>query len=259
MRLVILAAGEGTRLRPYTTDKPKCMVPFNGKPIISHILDTIQPEIVKEICIVLGYQSDTLEDFVRKNHRNHDITYRHNEKYDETNMVYTLFCAEDFLKGDIIISYSDIIYNKTVLKKLMDAEGDICVVVDRDWKQLWDKRMEDPLEDAETMKFDDQGYIMELGKKPKSIEDIQGQYIGLIKISSRVIDEVKDFYHDMDKNSIYDGKDYDNMFMTSFIQNLIHNGFKIKPVMINGGWVEIDTVEDLENLKNYSLEDGGIP
>ena len=62
MKLIILAAGEGTRLRPHTLDKPKCMVPYNGKPIIDHIIETANACGLKDICIVSGYKEEVLKE-----------------------------------------------------------------------------------------------------------------------------------------------------------------------------------------------------
>lgn len=253
IKLVILAAGQGTRLRPYTNKVPKCMVVFKGKPIINHIIETTGKLDFEKTCIITGYKEKILQDYIKLTYPEKNIVYYNNHDYDKTNMVSTLFCAESFLEGDIIISYSDIIYDEEVIKRLYESAGDICVVVDKNWKSLWYHRMEDPLKDAETMIFDNEGFIKELGKKTSSYKDVQGQYIGLIKISGRIIKRVKEFYHNLDKTILYDGKDYQNMYMTSFLQCLIDKGFKLKPLFIQGGWLEIDTTEDLERLKDYDI------
>ncbi len=161
-------------------------------------------------------------------------------------MVSTLFSATDFMDDDIIISYADIIYQEKILQKLIDSKGDFNVVVDKKWRKLWEQRMENPLEDAETLKIKN-GNIIELGKKPNSYDDIEGQYIGLIKISKNVLHQVIEYYNNLDRKKIYDGKDYDNMYMTSFIQMVIDNLMSVKPVFIEGGWLEIDCFEDMKS------------
>ena len=90
--------------------------------------------------------------------------------------------------------------------------------------------------------------VVELGKKPRSYDDIEAQYIGLIKISGRVIGQVCDFYNSLDQNAIYDGKDYNNMYMTSFLQMIIDQLMPIKAVRIDGGWLEIDCVDDMKSV-----------
>ena len=111
-------------------------------------------------------------------------------------------------------------------------------------RDLWAKRMDNPLADAETLKIQN-GKIIELGKKPKNFKEIEGQYIGLIKISKKIIKNVIEFYEKSDKKVLYDGLDYKNMYLTSFIQMMINSSFEVRPVFIDGGWVEIDTPEDL--------------
>lgn len=108
-----------------------------------------------------------------------------NKEFATTNMLYSLFCAEEGMinDGDIIVSYGDIIYHASVLERLLQSNNLCNVVTDVDWRRYWQCRMEDPLKDAETFRWDAQTHrIFELGKKPKTIEDIQGQYIGLFKI-----------------------------------------------------------------------------
>lgn len=248
MKMIVVAAGQGTRLRPLTNDKPKCMVDYNDKPIIDYILETADSCNIKDIAIVNGYKKEVLEEYLK----NEKLTFFTNDKFDKTNMVSTLFSAKEFMDDDIIISYADIIYKKEVLEKLIDSKDDFSVVVDTNWKELWSLRMDNPLEDAETLKIKN-GNIIELGKKPKSYDDIEGQYIGLMKISKSIMRDVIKFYESLDKNIIYDGKDFDNMYMTSLIQLIIDRLLEVKPIFIDGGWVEIDSVDDLKAYEGYIL------
>lgn len=244
MKAIILAAGQGSRLRPLTNHKPKCMVDFNEKPIISHILEVMKRNNIYDIAIVDGYQKEILEQYLC----NENITFFSNSDFAQSNMVYSLYKAKEFMTEDIIISYSDIIYNDEVLKKLMNSNGDFCVIVDKDWEKLWSLRMENILEDAETLKIES-GNIIELGKKTDCLSTIEAQYIGLIKISVQSIQKIIEFYELLDKSILYDGQTFENMYMTTFIQLVIDNLMNVKPVEINGGWLEIDTLEDLYKYK----------
>jgi len=246
LKAIILAAGQGTRLRPLTNSKPKCMVKYKNKPIINYILDTMKECKIKDIAVVDGYKKSILENYLQEE----NITFFTNSEFNTTNMVTTLFKAKEFMNDDIIISYADIIYTKEILEKLMNSNDDLNVVVDKNWKELWSIRMENPLDDAETLKIKD-GNIVELGKRPKNYNDIDGQYIGLIKITKSIIPKLIDFYELLDKNILYDGKDYDNMYMTSLLQLFIDNMINVKPVFIFGGWIEIDSLQDLNNYEQY--------
>ena len=247
MKVVVLAAGQGTRLRPHTDNIPKGMVEVCGKPILDYQMELFEKAGISDIIIVTGYKQEKINYSSAKKVIN--------KEFMTTNMVSSLFCAKDLFNDDLIISYGDIIYSEDVLNKIIQAEGDFSVVVDKNWKKLWDLRMEDPLADAESMKIRD-GRIVELGKKAADVADIEGQYIGLMKISKSFLPEMISFYNSMDRSEKYDGKDFDNMFMTSLIQMIIDKYKNVIPVYIHGEWAEVDSVSDLEiySSSNYVQE-----
>ena len=249
MKAIILAAGKGTRMHSKTENKPKCMIRYNEKEIINHILETLRKSGINDIIIVNGYKNYILENHLKES----KIKFITNEDFSKTNMVYSLFCAESEMNDDIIVSYSDIIYNNKKLNKLINNKSKFSVVVDEKWLNLWKIRMDDPLSDAETMKIDRDGYIVELGKKPKTYKDIQGQYIGLFKIKFSALKEVREFYHSLSKTDMYNEKNYNNMYMTTFIQLIIDKLLPVKAEKIQGGWLEFDTGNDINNYKLNQL------
>ena len=242
MQIVILPAGVGSRLRPHTLEIPKCLVKLANIPILEHQLNVFRNFKIqnKSISIVGGYLSNHLDKYKLRVFKNH--------KYASTNMVYSLFCALDNieLSEDLIISYGDIVFEKEVLVKLLESNYPVSVVADKSWKKLWELRMENILEDAETFKYDKKFNIIEIGRKPNSINDIKAQYIGLIKIKKEYLDKVKFIY----KKNLFDGKYkksvIENLYMTSFLEMLINFGITTKACLIQGGWLEVDTSSDLE-------------
>ena len=239
MIAIILAAGQGTRLRPLTDDKPKCMVELAGKSLLQRQLEVLRSAGIKNIVLVGGYRADRLDA--------KGVELVMNPRFAETNMVSTLFCAESRMTPgeDILIAYGDIVYELRVVRSLIDASAPIAVSVDREWQRLWETRMDDPLSDAETLKLADENLIVELGKKPQALDEIQGQYMGLIKVRSDTVETVRAQWHGLDRHGSYDGKDFNNMYMTSFIQHLIDTGSDVRAAFTDNGWIEIDTVEDL--------------
>ena len=137
MRAIILAAGEGKRLRPYTNDRPKCMVEIEGVSLIDRQIKILRSKGVEEIIIIGGYKSDMLE-----GKGNKLVT---NPRYHETNMVWSLFCAEEFLVGDVIISYGDIVYSSKIISALVNSNYDISVTIDMNWESYWRDRNEESL------------------------------------------------------------------------------------------------------------------
>lgn len=245
MKAIILAAGQGTRLRPLTDHKPKCLVELAGKPLLEHQLATLRGAGINDIHIVAGYCAEQLD--------RSDVTRHLNLDYASTNMVTTLFAAASIMTGesDLIISYGDIVYEPRVLSALNDCNSPICLAVDKEWHRYWAARMDDPLSDAETLKLEDGNRIVELGKKPESYRDIQGQYTGLIKIRADHVPKLLTTWQQMDKDAQYDGKDYPNMYMTSFLQHLIDSGWEARAALIENGWAEIDCPDDLKAALDF--------
>lgn len=252
MNTIILAAGQGTRLRPHTNDKPKCMVPLAGKALLHHQLDSLAAcGITEGITVVGGYFSDRLDVRGAKVVRN--------PRYAETNMVATLFCAREAMTPgeDLLISYADIVYEPRVLQAVLGCDAPIALAADREWQRLWRLRMDEPLDDAETFRMTDKCRVTELGKKPGSYTDVQAQYMGLFKVRG---DHVADFiqaWDQLDPSGVYDGKDKDNLYMTSFLQHLIDRGWPVQACLVDNGWLEVDTTDEL-NVYEKLLNSGRL-
>ena len=239
MRAIILAAGEGKRLRPHTVDRPKCLVELAGKPLLAHQIEALESAGVTDITVVTGYRGEQVEAVGRPT--------RCNTHYTRTNMVASLMCAADLLDGgdDVLIAYADIIYEPRVIAALLDCPAPLCTTIDTSWLHLWRLRMADPLSDAETLKLDRDGNILELGRRPVSYDDIQGQYMGLLKVRADFAGELVLAYEQLDGDGL-DGNDRDNVCMTSFLQHFIDHGQPVQAVLVDGGWVEVDSAHDLE-------------
>lgn len=242
MNAIILAAGKGERLRPFTNDKPKCLVKLFGKTLLEWQINVFQNSGITDITVVTGYRSNLIN-FP-------EITILKNEKYATTNMVETLFCAKEKLLDSTIISYGDIIFEKQVLKKLMNNSSDIAVVVDKNWEKYWKMRFKIPLDDAESLKFDVDGFITSIGQKTSDLSNIQAQYIGLMKFQNNGIYDLKNFYTKaLSKSShginiLNPQTTFEKSYMTDLLQAMINYNYQIKSVSIEGGWLELDSVDD---------------
>lgn len=238
MIFIVLAAGQGTRLYPLTKNIPKCLVKYQGKSILDYQLDNCKKIKIQKIFLVSGYKSSKIK---RKN-----IIKVKNEKYKTTNMLYSLFKLKRLFDGknDLIISYGDIIYKNRVLKKLINSREKISTIIDSNWYNYWKLRMENPLDDAESLKIDKNNYITEIGKKVKDLKDIKGQYIGLTKISKNISKKILKVWIDINNKKNKDK--INNLYITDFFQILIKKKFKIKAVSVKRGWLEFDEISDLK-------------
>lgn len=252
MKAIILAAGQGTRLRPLTDHQPKCMVEINHRSIIDR-----QTEVMKscgiaeeDICIVGGYRSDVLAEHFKKS----KIQIIHNFEYETTNMVCSLMCAKAQIEGadDVLVSYGDIVYNESVLNEILKSKKDISVIVDDSWYEYWSARSENPLDDAETLIIDTEGNLEEIGQKTNDMGRIQAQYIGLMRFRNRgVVDLLKYCAISKEKSSRGEKlwrteRPYQKMYMTDLLQGMIDEGVKLSAVHIDRGWFEVDCAEDLK-------------
>jgi choline kinase len=238
MRAVILAAGEGTRLRPLTADRPKCLVEVAGRPMLEWQLDALRRAGVVDVAIVTGYRADAITQVARR---------YHNDRYADTNMVASLMCAREVFAGDddVLVAYGDIVYDPSLVLACLKATAPVAVAVDRHWRELWEWRMENPLADAETLRIGADGNLVELGRRPERLDDIEGQYVGLIRVRA---DEAPDWparFDALDPAGPYEGRDRDHMFLTAFVQLLVDDGVPVEPVLVDGGWLEVDTCDDL--------------
>ena len=171
MNIIILAAGQGTRLKPLTDSTPKCMVEVGGNPILQWQISAVKKAGLKDIAVVKGYMGERIA--------YKGIRYFTNEAFASTNMVETLWCAEPAFGDGFIVSYGDILYEPEILRRLVESDHPVSVVTDSDWNSYWSLRFDDILEDAETLVVDDAGQITEIGQKPEHVGQINGQYIGL--------------------------------------------------------------------------------
>lgn len=244
---IILAAGKGTRLRPLTNEKPKCMVPVDGKPMLERQLDLLTKCGIEDIVVVTGYLEEEISD--------HRITKVHNPDFDTTNMIYSLFCAEEYLGGDVIVAYGDIIYSEEVLKKLMRSEKDMVIASDQEWLQYWQRRFEDPLSDAESFIKGPDESVRSVGQTPGSKNDIEGQFIGLIKFSEKGCQQLKQAYYQCRNNDTCAMNAWDsnrslrNAYMTDILNHFALRG-GLNYIPIQRGWFEVDNTKDLEIANN---------
>ena len=249
MNAIILAAGEGKRLRPLTLSKPKCMVELFGQPLIEKQLSIFKKCGINDITIVTGYKSELI------NFPN--INYIKNNDFTTTNMLESLFCAIDKFTKSTIVSYGDIIFEEKILRKLIDSNNDFSIIIDKKWEEYWEIRSNDPLSDLESLKIDSEQNIISIGQKVETLNEIQGQYIGLMKFQNNAIQNIKSFYMNCketyrttNSNPLNPRLSFENSYMTDFLQGLINSGNKLKAISIENGWLELDSLADYEIYQN---------
>src|SRR5262245_45493949 len=181
MKAIIIAAGRGKRLMPYTDEVPKCMVPVDHRTILEIQLEAFHDHGVRDVVIIRGYHSDELTRFCAG--LDPGIRFCDNPQWEHNNILESLFCAESELFGPLLLTYSDIIFTPDVVGKLLASTGDISLVIDRDFRDIYVGRSEHPLSEAEVSDLDATGNVWRVGKRALPPDEAWGEFIGLAKLT----------------------------------------------------------------------------
>lgn len=233
---IILAAGRGSRMGALTHNQPKCFTPFRGKRLLDWQLTSLLGAGIDltHIGLVRGYLAESFQE---------SIHYFDNPRWSETNMVMSLYAAKSWLEqSTCIISYSDIIYPPEAIAKLLNLQADLAITYDPNWQKLWEKRFADPLSDAETFKINAQGQLLEIGQRAQTLDEIQGQYMGLLKITPIGWQMIAQHLHSLSPTQ------QDKLDMTSLLHALLQKNIVIQTVALDpeDEWHEIDSESDLK-------------
>ena len=232
---IILAAGRGSRMKALTAEKPKCLLELAGRPLLHWQLEALRAAGLGHCIVVRGYRADMLTG---------DFATVDNPRWAETNMVQTMLCAfRETAGADVLVSYADIVYRPEHVRALLaQRDADIALTYDKDWESLWRLRNENPLDDAETFR-EENGRLLEIGGKPRSLGEVRGQYMGLLKFSPAGQNAVRDLAASLPPEQA------DNLDMTSLLRALLQRDHAIVAIPVHGGWCECDTAEDIRRYE----------
>jgi len=232
IRAIILAAGRGSRMKKSTSEIPKCLTKIKGKSLLERQINNFKKAGIDDISIVTGYKHELLKKYGLKEFNN--------KYWEETNMVSSLECAHSWLeKYPCIVSYSDIFYKKSAVELLKSDTNPISITFDPKWLSLWSKRFSEPLDDAETFKINQNFELLEISYKPTNLNQIHGQYMGLLKFQPIGWLEFKAVW-----NKVY--KINKNISMTEMLQKILIKGnLKINCIKYDDEWGEVDLETDV--------------
>lgn len=232
MRAIILAAGRGSRMGTLTGEQPKCLAMLAGRTLLDWQLQALKRAGITRIAIVRGYRGELL--------RRAGVEFFDNPRWADTNMVMSLACASDWLKNsECIVSYSDIVYTSTVVRRLAEVRADLAVSYDVNWLALWARRFPDPLQDAESFTTDGNGRLADIGSRVTSLDRIRGQYMGLLKFSPAGWQTAE---QEIGASS---PTVRDKLDMTSLLKRLLDKDVRVDTVACTEPWFEVDSAADL--------------
>ena len=269
MKVIILAAGMGSRLRPLTNDKPKCMIKLLGQTLIERQIKIFHSYGINDITIVTGYKSKVVDI--------PDVNYVNNVNYETTNMNESLFRAlletemcEECTSGcrecngtglspakPILVTYGDIAFEPRILSQMLEfcepLPSVIGLAVRINWKEYYQNRTMHPLSEAENVLIENRR-ILEIRKNiSKSLENQQiGEFLGIMLLPPDQRNILLEKYLELKQNHVgvfHSSSSLSNAYLTDMLQEMIDCDATVKPVFIEGKWFEIDTPEDLKNAE----------
>ena len=246
MRALILAAGRGKRMNFLTEDKPKCLVMLKGRTLLDWQLKAIREAGIEKIAIVTGYKRELLQGY--------KINEFYNKRWATTNMISSLACAKSWIDEEpCVVSYSDIFFDRDAIIDLMASRASIAITYDPNWLRLWSKRFKNPLSDAETFSIDSKKRVTEIGQTPHSIKEIQGQFMGLMKLSSKGLKEIERVLASLPDS------ERDIIDTTTTLSKIVKQGkVPIVGVPYTRKWGEIDLESDLALYSNHKEFDSEV-
>ena len=247
MNVIILAAGMGIRLLPDTENTPKGMIKLFDKNIIEMQIDIFKKCGIDDISIVRGYLAEKIN-FP-------SITYFKNENFATTSGNESLYSAKQKL-NDTIICYADLVFDISIIKKMIDFNGDVGIAVESDWKPRYVDRTLHPISEADNVLFDESGKIIELRKNIQKPNSNIGEFLGVMRLSSKGSSLFLKRFSELKQShagTFHNSSSLKQSILPDMIQELIDLGINVEPVMISEKWCEIDTPQDIDFARKFFL------
>jgi choline kinase len=231
MKVVILAAGIASRLRPLTNDTPKCLLKVGEKRIIEQTVENLIANNLTDIIVVTGYLENQIREYLQVRFPALNIQYIYNEVYASTNNIYSLGLVREAVGEEpMLMMDSDIVFDQRIISELLKSGYDNCLALKR--HEVQDEEIK--------IKVDDKGRVLEISKEVNTDEAI-GESIGIELFSKTMKTALFDV---IDRKVRIDGKS--NQFYEAAFQELIDEGYDLFAVDTTRYFcMEIDTPDDL--------------
>jgi L-glutamine-phosphate cytidylyltransferase len=247
MQAIIIGAGRGQRLMPTTADTPKCFAEVGGKRLLDWALEALRANGIDRICFIGGYRIDRVREAYP------ELTFRHNEDWQNNNILASLFHAEDLMTGPFLCAYSDILFTPEVVRKALASTEDMALIVDTHWRQRYTDRTGHPPDDAEKV-------LVQNGQVTRVSRDIDterahGEYIGVARFSAAGAALLKAHYRRC--RDAYAGKPFhqarlfEKAYLIQLYQDMIEAGERFAHVDTPGEYIEIDTQQDFDYARRH--------
>jgi choline kinase len=246
MRPVLIGAGRGSRLEHRTEEVPKTLVEVMGRPMLDWVLEALGEAgfTRTDVVFICGYKADVLRA------RYPELTYVENRDWENNNILESLLYARAHLGGGFVSSYTDIIYRGKCVVDAVAAPWDKVLVCDTDWRRRYVHRKNHPESDAEKMRAEGPR-IVEVSRTIAS-ERASGEFIGVTKFTADGAREVCEAYDEARASCPTLGdRPFQKAYLIHLFQRMIERGSAFHRVDTHGGYMELDTLEDLSMAETW--------
>ena len=237
MRAIILAAGMASRLRPLTDTTPKCLLKIGERSLLQRSIDALIGNGIKEIVIVTGYLHNLIVDFIKQQYPNVNVSFIHNDIYDSTNNIYSLWLARPKADGEeILLLDSDLLYDPEIITRVLDTlAANILTLIRHD---LGEEEMKVVTDGGS------EGNITEISKTCSPTDAI-GESLGIEKMGKAYTSAL---YKELEP--MMNQEHLENVFYEKAFERLIPQGHTFKVLDVTDLFsCELDTIEDFQNAK----------
>ena len=241
-KAVILAAGRGRRMGQLTAHRPKAALSVGGHALLDWQIGALRAAGVENIAVVTGHGAGALA--------GRDVRYIHNPLWAAGTQVDSLLCAEGWIGAEpVIVSYGDILYHPSAALALRERPGDIIVAYDADHRWLWKRRFGDWLKDSETFRLAPGQVLAEIGGKPRDIDVVEGQFMGLMLMTPNGLGDFRDAFRALPRSARRSAD------FTAMLSCLVARGVRIDTAANLLPWIEIDSGKDLKVANAMAVRD----
>jgi phosphoenolpyruvate phosphomutase len=253
---IIAAAGFEKQLLPLIEDKPKCLLDIKGKTILDRQVGALNDCDIKDIALIRGYKKEAIT--------LPNIRYYDNDRFEDTGELFSLFCAENELKGRTIILYGDIIFDTAILEKLLKSPADISLVVDLAWLDQEQRSAQpthlnpdlvslaDPPGKSYLSRFvmpEGEHRVVRIGQQVPR-DQAHAEFIGMAMFSEKGTQALRECYRTAQEHyaakGFHEAASLAKASFTDILQELIDRGHTVQAVPIFKGWMEVDSFEEYQ-------------
>ncbi len=236
MKAIILCAGQGRRLLPYTESTPKCLLSLNNKYFIEWQIDALQEVGVEQIVAVVGYAAPRIESILNKRYGD-KVSFVYNPFYEIADNLASCWMARDHFKDDFIILNGDTLFEPAVISKLLST-NDFPITLATDKKECYD--------DDDMKVITDGSQLISVGKK-LAMADVNGESIGAMHFSP----EGAMLFKNTIEKLMYSPESLQKWYL-SIIDQLASEKY-VGTCSIHGlEWTEVDFIQDLERAQQLA-------